>query len=457
MKKTIILLILIPKIVLGETIYTEYEIFQTNTNEYLEETDTLKREEVTLYNTYKEELEEKYLSLEDKQSNEYNIDYTDFIYEHKNSLEHNKYSESFQTKCLNEQYTPKSLTISNFNNKFKITEVEVLSKKINGVGVGLTNYKGFMSRIVNGIIDESPIELNNESKISFNFYNDIEIDDLQIKLYLPKQDLNNISFKISFKDGEELTSEININKNEDNIISISFDNDYYKFLEENNFNTTNTCISYYSLKIPLYKHSKLNVIPLNNYLQSDDYNLFLKNDYKIVYNYYKREKIELLDNIIINKEFNIKDFMISSTIPLDNLEVKHNIKYNQDGIYSISIYHKNQLLKTLNIKYVKEEAKQEENQPKIIDQNTASKIKTTKITTTKQVRTTKESKKIHTYIVPRNIKMNTTIVKKMNNQIVTSVKENNFQKPILIASISILLILLIIFESILLYVKKKYY
>ena len=56
MKKIFLLILLIPNMVLASTVYTKYEPFILNTSEYLEETDILKREEVKLYNTYKEEI-----------------------------------------------------------------------------------------------------------------------------------------------------------------------------------------------------------------------------------------------------------------------------------------------------------------------------------------------------------------------------------------------------------------
>lgn len=49
----IILLIISPSFVYAKVVYGDYQEFITNTNEYMEETDTLKREEVRLYNTYK--------------------------------------------------------------------------------------------------------------------------------------------------------------------------------------------------------------------------------------------------------------------------------------------------------------------------------------------------------------------------------------------------------------------
>lgn len=48
----IILLIISPSFVYANVVYGEYKEFIMNTDEYMEETDTLKREEVKLYNTY---------------------------------------------------------------------------------------------------------------------------------------------------------------------------------------------------------------------------------------------------------------------------------------------------------------------------------------------------------------------------------------------------------------------
>ena len=435
MKKIILFILVLPNLVFAQTLYTDFLPY-LNTTEYLEETDLIKRSEIKLYNTYIEQVEENYLSLDENQIKEYQIDYNDYIYQYTNSLENREYAYSYQTKCLNENYTPRSLTISNFSDNVSISEVKALSKNLNGVGISITNYSGFMSAIANGIINEKPIEFNKDSTINFTFFKNIAIDELQIELYLPKQNLNQLSFTITSKEGIALNAEVDL-QTDNNIITINFDNNYYNFLKENSFTTSNNCISYYNLKIPLYKHYKIVNLPTNNYIPLNNFDKFILDDYQTHYYYYKREKIEIEDRISIKKEhFNLENYLISSTIPLNELKVIDNINYEKDGIYTIDIYYQNKLLLKKQIEYIKK--------------NTKEKIKKEEYITSKKTNNTKTIK-------INNTKTTTTNIKQINNKIITKVKENKFQKTIFIIVLSTLLLILITFECILLYVKKKYY
>ena len=443
MKKIILLMLLIPNIVIANTVYTEYEPFILNTTEYLEETEIIKREEVKLYNTYSEELEEKYLTIEDA-NQEYQIDYNDVIYEEKNSLEHSEYAYDYQTKCFNENYYTNKIFISDFSDNLIISEAKILSNRLKGVGINIENFGGFLPHIANNNLTDI-IKLNSDSILSFNLFGSTAIDDLTIKVYLPKQDLDKISFKVKLSN-KELTSEVILPANVDNVITIHFDNNFYNFLKENNFSTNNTCISYYSLKIPLYKHSKINKIKLNNYISLNNKDLFLMNDYKTTYNYYKREKIEVEDNYLLNnKEFDINEYIKSSTIPLRELNIIHNINYKKAGIYNIDIYYQNNLLISKKIEY------RIDTIDNFIIEPTTEK-NTTKIYNKKVFKQTITKK--HTIYKTTN-----TRTKNVNqtHKTVKSVKENKYEKSILITVISSLLIFLITFECILLYVNKKYY
>ena len=110
-----------------------------------------------------------------------------------------------------------------------------------------------------------------------------------------------------------------------------------------------------------------------------------------------------------------------------------NINYEKDGIYTIDIYI---ILYKKQIEYIKK--------------NTKEKIKKEEYITSKKTNNTKTIK-------INNTKTTTTNIKQINNKIITKVKENKFQKTIFIIVLSTLLLILITFECILLYVKKKYY
>ena len=83
MKKIILFILVLPNLVFAQTLYTDFLPY-LNTTEYLEETDLIKRSEIKLYNTYIEQVEENYLSLDENQIKEYQIDYNDYIYQYTN-------------------------------------------------------------------------------------------------------------------------------------------------------------------------------------------------------------------------------------------------------------------------------------------------------------------------------------------------------------------------------------
>lgn len=457
MKKIILMLMLLPNIVFAEVVYTDYEEYLRDTTIELEESDTLKKEEYYIYNTYQEELEEFYAPIEEFYEG-YNIDYNNSIIKEVNSLENSIYSSNYQIKCdNNNNYKVDKIKFSNFSNNLNISEIKITNdKKSIGYGFGIQNYIGNKNFVIDKDLYGNTTTLTEETYININLYDYMNLEDIKIHLYFKEELLNETNFTLELNNYIYNIKFI-IPYKEQNHIVISFDNNYSLFLEENEFKTTEYCISYHTLKIPNYYHSKINILPLNIYKQKNDIDKFLINDYKKMHNYYKREKIEIEDNINLeNEQFNIEKY-INTTIPLNELNVIEKINYEQTGIYPLKIYYKNNLLIEKDINYkvnlsnteskTKEEKiniqKNNSNTSKKTNSNITTKIKTTKRKYSKKVTTTKTT----------NTTTKTELLK-ITNKINKMEKDS---KKAIIIIISILIFLLIIFEIILLYVKRKYF
>jgi len=455
MKKIILILLLLPNIAFASVVYTEYEEYLRDSEEFINSSDTLKREEYRVYNTYFEETIEKYANLEEKLDG-YVVDYNDYIIKSNIALQKSIYTKNYEMKCLDEDYLINSITLDSFSNNIKINEIEIVFKdKIIPFGTKLTNNIGLSKNLFDKKIDNNYVEFSQyKGSLYLGFLKSTNLNNITLKIHFPEQDLELISFSLKIGTKYEQQVNINLEKNQSNIITIHFDNNYNNFLLENNFLINDKCITYYYEEIPLYKHTKNNINILNNYKKLNNTDLFLLDDYKIKYNYYQREKIEIQDDLFLNNEiFNIEKYIISSTIPIENLNIIHNINYNSSGTYNLEIYYKEKLIIEKPITYLKEEVKKITEEKKEEVETKEVKVSTTKKTIKKYKKTTK--KKITT--IKKQSKSTTKLViKKLNNQIKLT-KSNNNSKIKLIIILSSLIVALIIFEVILLYVKHKYF
>ena len=454
MKKIFLLLLLIPNIVFASETYTEYKEFIKGTNEYLEESDTLKREEYKIYNTYKEIIEEYYLPL-DEDSKSYEIDYNDYTYNQKLSEQKSKNGVSYQTKCFDNNLEIKNIHLSNFINRLKISEIEINTKNDTNYMLNITHQIGKKEYLQDKELYENYLETGSKTNIEIIFFDKIKLSDLEIKLYMPTQKTTETTFEMIINKWlDEISYMVSIKLDEKtNLITITFDKEYENFLKENEFYTTNSCFSYYIEEIILYKHKKTILKPTNIYLPLNNTDNFILNDYKVKYNYYKREKIELKDFIVLkNNLFNIKDYLISSTIPINELTIIDNIDYSKSGTYLLEIYFNNKLLikNTINYEYAPLIVDNKKETTELLNKNDDKKQKI--------YSTTKKIKK-HNLNNKNNIKkQHATTTKTTINRlssIYKSTKKNN--KKLLIIIISCLILALTIFEIILLYVKIKYY
>lgn len=455
MKKIFLLLLLIPNIVFANESYTEYKEFIKGSSEYIEESDTLKREEYKVYNTYKEIIEEYYLPL-NEESIEYEIDYNDYIYHQKISDQKNKNEASYQTKCFDNNLEIKNIHLSNFVNRLKISEIEINTKNDTDYMLNITHQIGKKEYLQDKDLYENYLETGSKTNIEIIFFDKINLSDLEIKLYVPKQKITETTFEMIINKWiDEISYMVSIKLDEENnLITITFDKEYETFLKENEFYTTSPCFSYYTEEIILYKHKKITLEPTNIFLPLNNSNNFILSDYKVKYNYYKREKIELKDSIVLkNNLFNTKDYLISSTIPINELTIIDNIDYSKSGTYLLEIYFNNKLLIKNTINYEYEALIVENKKEKTTDLLNENVVKNKKTYTTKKI--TKHNLNNKTNIKKQHATTTKTTINRLSNIIYKSTKKNN--KKFLIIIILCLIIALTIFEIILLYVKIKYY
>lgn len=92
----------------------------------------------------------------------------------------------------------------------------------------------------------------------------------------------------------------------------------------------------YRYKDKLYRYYKYKKEYSNDYYsdKNDKFKYIDKENYKLYYRYKKREKFEIIDDLIIDSyNFNLYKFILNST--LDNIKVQSNVNEKINGIYSV--------------------------------------------------------------------------------------------------------------------------
>lgn len=469
MKKIILMLMLLPNLAQASVVYTEYEEYLRGTGEIIEESELIKKEEEILYNTYIEEIEERYAKKNDLDDS-YIIDLNNYYLEEKNNLDKTEYEVNYQTKCFNKYENITDIKVEGFSSNLNISEISYTSKDNTSMRLNVDNFKGdSQNMLYDKKLYEESIMLSEHSTITFRLIKTTDLDNLNLKLYFPKQGKKVIDFKITLNYSNNIYGKFELD-DEDTEINITFDKLYKEFLINNNFQTEDNCLSFYRELIPYYKHTKINKIVLNKYKPFNDEELFLLDDYIKLYNYYKREKIEIKDNIILEKEkMNVSKYLTTS-IPLENLTIIDNINYDTSGTYLIKIYYQNSLLLEHPIIYIAKEeltannikdeinVEYEESNNNIkerVIQESEKNYRTTKKSNRKKItsiKVTQSNKHMSKKRTTKNLENNK--INKINNNIKTKSTDN---KKIVIFTISLLILLLTIFEIILLYVKHKYF
>lgn len=253
-----------------------YELYEKEILTYYEETETLKREEVTLYNNYYIDVVNKgYQSKEDVKEG-YIIDYDDYILEETKNNDLNKMNNynysSLNTRNIRIQY----IRLFDFTDDVILKDMKIYNNE------ELVKYT---KRLDRGDFNE---KLNSSSSIFFFLEKPCMLNDVKIVLTLSKTK-NNVIINSSYGIGlyqHPIYKILKIsNSSEDVIYEITHDNDndnHYYITEEKLYNT--------SIKQKVYSDI-YTTKPLNGH--ELDYE-----DLKTGYNYYKKkDEMKNKDNI----------------------------------------------------------------------------------------------------------------------------------------------------------------
>lgn len=317
MKKILILFIILLssyiRKVNAEVIYGNYYKVDTIKEEQVDE---IRINSYKLYNTYKIEYEDLgYIEENDL----YIKDLNDYIYEEKLCDNINNSTEYATVNLSKINKEKLALTIGNINLGAKINEIEVYYKG-EKVNYEIGNEEDFNKFGLNiDKIYDNNLETFYSHNVSYlsiyiKFIEKYNLEDIQLIIHT---DGNN---KIGFLFYYDNRPQIILNNNDitKHIISFNITDDNVGNVEY-----------LYKKNIKLYKHYKENFIKENVYVKEGD-NLIL-GDYIEINEYYKRDKLVLNDNLIIDsKDKLVENFIEYSS---DNVNVLCNIDYQINGVY----------------------------------------------------------------------------------------------------------------------------
>ena len=301
MYKKIILfiLLLIPNYIYAKTYYSDYE--RVNSVDGLD-SDLYYIEEKYLYNTYEEEFIDKgYLEENDEYIKDLD-DYQELIKEE---------NIVFHTTSKKTKYIPLLFLDGNY----KIYEIEVY---VNGEKIDYETNDANMLRSYTRFLNDNDyttfyLHKNPNAYLDLILGNSYSTEDIVVKIYAEEYD--DIRVQLSLVG---ITSFILHNgfKGYHNI----------SFITETDVSNK---IDYTYEKEYLYRYYERIIKPTGIYL-SEGSNL-LSDDYTIEYEFYKRDKLVLDDEIVINSEYyNIDDYIKYSS---DTVTYDCNINIEENGVY----------------------------------------------------------------------------------------------------------------------------
>lgn len=306
----ILLILFMPTYVKSLTIYGEYEKYKMGVDEFLPESDTLKREEITLYNTYEIVTADLgYLEECDK------YDGNDYLEETIYSKDKLDNSYGYQPILANGK---RLQVISLYDFK------DVNIKEINIYYKGeLIDYYFLRDKDKFNVLNDH--DLNTNLILSGNmeitiYFSDNNLNPLELIVEVIGDEIN-VSSHFIFYDGDTFFA-----KTKGNYIYF-VDNDEYENLKEKYgaYNIQNTVSSYTNVKnyykknIRKYHCYKEEKVKTNEYVLDGD-NL-IKDDFIKKYNYYIRSKNIIEDSIEENNNIGIvseKNDIVKSENPKTN-------------------------------------------------------------------------------------------------------------------------------------------
>ena len=307
MKKIILILslILITKNVNAETYYGNYYKVEQLENEQIDE---MKIETYKIYNTY----EIIYKDLGYLEENELYIkDENDYLENIINTTRENINSEEYitiSTLSLNRN----TIFFGNIDINFKISEIEIYYKD-QKIDYEINNEHLYKN--IENIKDNNFNSFFENTRLNNNLV-------LKLKEFYPSKDLKVIIYT-------EENSPFTFKMYVDNKVPIETNNSKKHIITFNNDTSSIEALYEYKEIKKLYKYYYKQQNIKNIYVQNGE-NLLL-DDYKTVNKFYKRDKLVLSDNLIINnKEQDINSFILYSS---NQVTTNHNIDYTKNGIY----------------------------------------------------------------------------------------------------------------------------
>lgn len=294
----------------AETIYGEYKKVDELSKQFEDE---IKIDSYKIYNTYTKE----YIDMGYMKDNELYIkDENDYIIEETFT---NEYKESDEYITINFDYLCKVRTLFLLTDikDLELTELEVFYKgeKIDYTIENITNDK------TNYLYDnnlDTIYKHNSSTYISLAFSNGLLLKDTKIIMHTKK----GINSSFTLYMGHRPNIILNNNTDKKHIISFNIVTETDEIDKKVEY--------FYKDEIKLYKHYEEIKKPQNIYVKEGD-NLLL-NDYKIINEYYERDKLVLKDNLIINnKNQTINDLIeyASSEVKIEcDINYQINDKYN---------------------------------------------------------------------------------------------------------------------------------
>ena len=311
----ILIILFMPTYVKSLTIYGDYEKYKMGVDEFLPESDTLKREEITLYNTY--EIVNNDLGYLEKCNNYNENDYLEETLYSKDKLND---SYGYQPILANGKrlqmislYDFKDVNIKEINIYYKGELIEYYFLK---------NKDKF--KVLNDHDLNTNLILSGNMEITI-YFSDNNLNPLELVVEVIGDEIN-VSSYFAFYDGNTFFA-----KTKGNYIYF-VDNDEYENLKEKYgaYNIQNTVSSYtnvrnyYKKNIRKYHCYKEEKVKTNEYV-IDGENL-IKDDFIKKYNYYIRSKNIIEDSIEENNNMGIvsenNDIVKSENPKTNRTEIK---------------------------------------------------------------------------------------------------------------------------------------
>ena len=242
----------------------------------------------------------------------------------------------------------------------RISEIEV---SVNGNKINYDLFcegcnSNFSSYIKNGVIVENMSNINNGGYLRLDLNNYYPLDTITIKLYLfdVGPDAKRYSIKITREAAKDSVaySEVYViscfsYNHLSEIVPFIYDvhkmnivsPEWYSKKETLNYMepTITTQVEekvQYKYQDLLYRYYRVDKEYFDNYsdVAIGDYNIKDKEQYKDYYQYQKRDRVVLQDNLIITDyTMTLNDFIVESTI--DNISIESNMDINKNGLYQV--------------------------------------------------------------------------------------------------------------------------